>query len=452
MNLKVIELNDSAIKVGDEQGIIVQSPGFALADGEILLLGDAAEQQARLKPTNSYNKYWHELSLEPISVSNKIRHYADIAYAHLLHLAEIGDIDSEVIFAVPGNFNRQQLSILLGLAQHSPITPVGVVDSAVAAAIQAASTSTVIYADLQLHQAILTRLQVVDGQLKSETVVQVPGVGSQNLINSMMQLATGLFIQQCRFNPQHNAESEQQLYNALPLWLQQGEQDEGNLHLELNAASTVHRAKMPRESLISHLSGHYQKIQQQITALATEQDIQLLLGPKLGALPGFTNNLQQFSQLLVVENHTVNSACLEYRDFIIGQETSGIHRVSALPVAQRAESASVVVAADEEIPTHALYASRAYPANKLDIRNEPGVNGHARPAAAIVLSDAQLPLQLGRIVRAADGVYFEHGEDSPQQVLINNKQISGRQKLQLGDRLGFGGNSEDICLIRVSDV
>ena len=58
MSLKVIELNDYAIKVGDETGIIVQSPGFALASGKELELGESAEQQARLQPTNSYNKYW----------------------------------------------------------------------------------------------------------------------------------------------------------------------------------------------------------------------------------------------------------------------------------------------------------------------------------------------------------------------------------------------------------
>ena len=108
MSLKVIELNDSSIKVGDETGIIVQSPGFALAVGNSLEIGEAAEQQARLQPTNSYNKYWHELSLEPISHGNGIRHFADIAYAQLLNLAEIGEIDSDVIFAVPGNFTHQR--------------------------------------------------------------------------------------------------------------------------------------------------------------------------------------------------------------------------------------------------------------------------------------------------------------------------------------------------------
>ena len=124
MSLKVIELNDNVLRVGDESGILVESPGFALVLDKQMQLGDVAKDQARIHPTSSYNKYLHELSLDPISHAIGIRHFADIAYAHLLHLAEEGGVDAEVIFAVPGNFTRAQLAILLGLAKQSPFQPV----------------------------------------------------------------------------------------------------------------------------------------------------------------------------------------------------------------------------------------------------------------------------------------------------------------------------------------
>ena len=42
MNLKVIELNDNALRVGDESGILVESPGFALAvENKKLILGES---------------------------------------------------------------------------------------------------------------------------------------------------------------------------------------------------------------------------------------------------------------------------------------------------------------------------------------------------------------------------------------------------------------------------
>jgi hypothetical protein len=122
-----------------------------------------------------------------------------------MHLAEEAEIEGDVIFAVPGNFTRQQLAILLGLVNHTPFKAGGVVNSAVAAAALAAEASNIIYIDLQLHQAVVTRLNTQDDHLQAGTTIQVPGVGSQNFMDLMMQMATGMFIQQCRFNPQHNA-------------------------------------------------------------------------------------------------------------------------------------------------------------------------------------------------------------------------------------------------------
>ena len=185
-----------------------------------------------------------------------------------------------MIFAVPGNFTRAHLAILLGLVNQSPFRTAGLVDSALAAV---SSTKlefdSYVYAELQLHQVVLTKIAVDDDMLKRESVIQVPGVGSQNFMDLMMQLATDLFIQQCRFNPQHDAESEQQLYNALPSWLQQDDGNQNSLLLELTANTAVHTAKMPRESLISNLSGHYKSIGQQVAELAAVGNSKLLLSP-----------------------------------------------------------------------------------------------------------------------------------------------------------------------------
>ena len=82
------------------------------------------------------------------------------AYAHLLHLAEVCAIQGEVIFAVPGSFTHQQLAILLGLAKQTPFTVIGVVDSSAAAAATQAKSAQVIYLDLQLHQALVSSLEL----------------------------------------------------------------------------------------------------------------------------------------------------------------------------------------------------------------------------------------------------------------------------------------------------
>ena len=447
MALNVIELNDSGIKVGDESGIIVQSPGFALVLDNKLEVGETAEQHARLQPTNSFNKYWQDLNLEPISHGNKFRHYADLAYAQLMHLAEVGEIKNDVIFAVPGNFSRQQLAIILGLAQQSPFTTIGVVDSALAAAVTAAQAEHTVFADIQLHQVVLTKLAIVDDYLATEGVVQIPGVGNQNFMNLMMQIATDMFIQQCRFNPQHNAESEQQLYNELPKWLLQ-DVKEKTLQLELKSASAMHTAKLPRAMLITSLNEYYKKINEQINAITLDNNTQLLLSKTLSELPGFQASLNQNCSVAIVEDHLVNAACYQYRD-IINSSDEGIHLVTKFPVESLGpkETESDTPEATDN-PTHALFLNRAISISTIEIKNNVQLNGSVAAVKVIVMNIENLPESLGRIDKRSNGVYLNSGE---QEVFLNDKPVTGEQLLALGDRIRFASDGEEISLIKVAN-
>ena len=429
MSLKVIELNDNVLRVSDDSGILVESPGFALAVDKQMQLGDIAKQQARIYPASSYNKYLHELSLDPISHVAGIRHLADIAYAHLLYLAEEGGVDADVIFAVPGNFTRQQLAILLGLAKQSPFQVVGMVDSALAAAQVATHTGSVIYAEMQLHQVVLTKIVMKGGAHQRESVIQVPGVGSQNFMDLMMQLATGLFIEQCRFNPQHDAESEQQLYNALPLWLKQDGKDQNSLLLELKVNTAVHTAKMPRESLINNLARHYKSIGQQVAELAVGGDSKLLLSPDFADLPGFRSFLGESIELEVLPASAISRAVILNRNSIVSgddqiQLTTALPRVVSL--AKASGQSDPVAAEPEQVrPTHVLVGSTAIPLGSID-----------------------LP-ELGRIEKYEDGFYLDSGK---QEFLLNEHKVVGKHELSLGDLIQPSKNSEAIRLIQVSNV
>lgn len=430
MSLKVIELNDNALRVGDDSGILVESPGFALAVDKQLHLGDSAKQQARIQPTHSYNRYLHELSLDPISHAVGIRHFADIAYAHLLHLAEEAGIDTDVIFAVPGNFTRQQLAILLGLAKQSPFQAIGMVDSALVAAHSAAHAGPLIYAEMQLHQVVLTKIVAADNRLQRESVIQVPGVGSQNFMDLMMQLATGLFIEQCRFNPQHDAESEQQLYNALPLWLKQEGKGQDSLLLELTANTAVHTAKMPRESLVNNLSRHYKSIGQQVAELAVGGDSRLLLSSDFADLPGFRSFLGESIELELLPVDAISRSAILNRDSIVGSDEQ-IQLTTSLP--RVANSAKVSSQADSNISepkqekaTHVLIGSTAIP-----------------------LAVANLPEQLGRIEKHGNGFYLDSGK---QEFLLNQHKVVGKHELNLGDLIQSSEGSDAIRLIQVSNV
>ncbi len=443
MTLHVIELNDSALTAANETGILASSPGFALAQGKELQLGIDAEQQARLRPTQAYNKYWHELSLEPLNHDNTLRHYADLAHAHLLHLAEQAGIDGDTILAVPGNFTREQLAIVLGLTRHTPINTIGVVDSALAASIDYANKPVIVHAELQMHQVLLTRLLCDNGELSLDSTVQIPGVGGQQFMDYMMHMATSEFIQQCRFNPQHDAASEQALYNQLPEWLAQSSAEQKNLLMELKTASAVHNAKLPRESLVSGLASHYQKIAQQLQALIGNADAQLLFSSRFRKLPGFTEAMNPVvGNPVILSASALYESCLRHAGSII-TEAEGVHLQSSLGLSADQNTVSDEEGTDALQISHVLYRNQAVAAAHVTISTT--LNGSSNK---LVLSLQDSPERLGTITTENGHTYIE--SDAPD-LLLNGKPSSGKTKLSLGDRIRFGNDDAEITMIQVRD-
>ena len=458
MSLTVIELNDSAVTVSDESGVILQSPGFALASDQGLEVGHVAKSQARIKPTSSFNNFWHQLSLEPLNYSvGNIRHTADLAYAHLMHLAEQASLDGDVIFAVPGNFTNQQLSILLGLAGQCPFNPIGIVDSALASVVSHAAESPIIYVDAQLHQTLLTRLSMKDGRLQREAVIQIPEVGLQHFSDLVMQLATGLFIQQCRFNPQHNAESEQLLCNEIPAWLQQHTDAKGSLLMELKTTGAIYQAKLPWESLVQKLANQYSKIDKQIAALAGNDNCQFLISNSLAELPEFVNSIHPQSdqrQVKIITTENLGKNCIELKDHITS-ESDGLHLVTHIPFvktqssfrADAGETASFEQKSkDSNTPTHVLFESYALPVSRVAITNSPDSESAEVNGSSIALAIGGLPQYLGQIEQVDGKIYIVCGEAG---AIVNGEQVKGKRSLQLGDRIKFENDGRDLSMIRV---
>jgi hypothetical protein len=241
-----------------------------------------------------------------------------------------------------------------------------------------------------------------------------------------MQLATGLFIEQCRFNPQHDAESEQKLYNALPHWLKQDGKDQNSLLLELKVNTAVHAAKMPRESLINYLSRDYKSIGQQVAELAEGGDSKLLLSPDFADLPGFRSFLGESIELEVLPVGAISRAVILNRDSIVNGDDQ-IELTTSLPRAGSLSSQSGRIAAEPEQQraTHVLVGSTAIPLGSINL-----------PA-------------LGRIEKHEDGFYLDSGK---QEFLLNQHKVAGKQALGLGDLIQSSEDSESIRLIQVSDV
>jgi hypothetical protein len=118
VSLAVLELNDAALVLGDAGGVLARSPGFALLAADAPVMGEAARACARIEPRRTMSQFWQRLGTEPLHhAPAHTRHHADLGYRHLLHVHELGGKPAELLLAVPGSFSREQLALLLGIAE-----------------------------------------------------------------------------------------------------------------------------------------------------------------------------------------------------------------------------------------------------------------------------------------------------------------------------------------------
>jgi hypothetical protein len=353
----IIELNDIGVVASSAELEPVNSPGYVLIQAGKLVVGKAAQAQARLHPHQLNNRFWQRLSLDSISHSGDLaRHHADLAYAHLLHLHEMAGKPEEVIFAVPGNFSNEQLSVLLGVARQCPFQAVGLVDVAVAAAASVELAGEVVHIDLQLHQAVLTKISV-SAEIKREAVQTVEGAGLLGMYDRWAHIIANAFIEQCRFDPLHSATTEQYIYDRLPQYLF----GSGLLvDLEVPQGSSIHRARVERGSLLEVGTTIWQQLLDRAATMGSTID-RSLMGHKWSAVPG-VETFSPGSTLLTTE--ATASACLEHANLIRSDEAAvsfvtRLPSLKGLPPAKPDITATTPPAAPTA--THVLVNSTAYP-------------------------------------------------------------------------------------------
>jgi len=467
MSLYILEFNDIGLRLSDASGFILSSPGYAHVKAKEIEFGENARKQSKVNPLNSFNQFWHKLSLDPFSKPvGHFRHNADIAFSHLQEIASSAQIKGDVVLAVPGSFSREQMAILLGLLKQSPLRPVGLVDAALLASINSGAVESVIHVDLQLHQVVLSKMQREANELKRESVILVPGTGWVNVSENLMQLFTSAFIQQCRFNPQQNASSEQMLLDYFPQWLieesLEGSDDNASaqesrrsLQIKLKHNDTVHQASLPRSALHSRLLPFFQKVAQQIAVIDPEGTSTLLVSDRMQRLPGFEAVLAAIGQggersIMLLAEDSLAQAGFDHHSVLLGAPEA-LHFISKMTDKQ-AEVPAIKISQSisAEFPTHLLFehqARRLTDGLLICMTNE--VNDF-QDGLRLIRKDLQEHTTdmeiLGEVIRE-DGLFLLQSTS----IKINGKVGVGPQQLALGDMLSGAGINKPIELIRVQD-
>ncbi|MBF8268815.1 MAG: hypothetical protein HW386_524 [Gammaproteobacteria bacterium] len=434
MNTCIVELNDCEIRVANDDQIILRSPGVAVLDKEDLHVGEAAVKKAFLNPRTTFNRYWHKLNQDALPVATRhFRHHADLVYNHLLKIHQQSGSPQALLFAVPGSYSGEQLSMLLGIAAACPFSAVGLVDAAVAGTAAIAATGEYQHIDIHLHQTVITRLNVADNVTRT-AVETVAEYGLHKIYSAVAGLIADLFIQQSRFDPLHHAVTEQSLYDQLPACLQ-ALRSGREMQLEIRHRDRTHQAKLPRDVLLHKLQPVYAQIREHISPA-----LPCLVGDRLAALPGFTDTLPDYT---VIDSEAVFKSCRKFATQIHspGPELSFITSLPAQQTITVSKPAPLKPRPDQpatENVTHILYRHQAYPIGDGTIYLSGA--GHVTNRKP---EDAACSVALNQIGVAVLTVL------STVQVSINGRPVNKTGQLQPGDRVQCGKGGVDYEFIRV---
>ncbi len=435
MNAAVIELNDAELKIFQAGEVVASSPGIAVLREDRIELGQAALESTHLDPRNTFSRFWSGLNQDNFKHRSKLaRHNADLAYAHLLSLHELADGVEQVAMAVPGSFTTEQLALLLGLMEASPFTPVGLVDSAVAATAATAGAGRYEHLDIHLHHTVITSLDVSD-TVQRTAVKVINEVGLLEIQDKCVNHVADLFIQQSRFDPLHHAVTEQALCNRMAQCLHDlARAADARVDIEFEQAR--YQARVSRERLVEALRPLYGKI-----SAAVDADRMALLHPRLAGLPAFTEHLASaHRQVEVLDPRAACAGCMGYvrEGSDAEEEVYFVTRLEAAADPAIGFSAPASLTQQPEAgPTHVLAGAEAYPLGPeplyLCAHGAPAQPGTQDALCSVSLNGAAAILSL-----VANGVVYINGQASERGAA-----------LKPGDIISFAHSEREFALIKV---
>jgi hypothetical protein len=447
VDLLALKLIDTGLQLVNTRGRLSRpSPGLALIDGREIAVGVDAECNARIKPRRLHSRFWQDLGIA--SLTRPFPSYlrtADLAHAHLKAVWEAdGGGAREVIAAVPGTYSDDQLALFLGIARDLAIPVRGLVDAAVAAAVDRELSTSALHLDLHLHRVVLTVLEHGD-ELVRKAVHTENRVGLLGLRDIWARVIAQAFVRVTRFDPLHVASTEQVLYAQLADHLEALAEKEST-EVRIASGGRQHAVELDRALIVGAADALYERLSALAGECAPSDDTSLLLSHRAATLPGLVNYLEEGTGLKVVVLHPAAAAsgALAHADLIrsMGPEMPFVTRLPGLdarPPAPVTVPVTPPAKGGRHLPTHLVVDGVAH-----QIASEPlilGPDGVEDGSEATHASVSVRHLAGQAVLEAAAGV----------GMILNGDPLEGRTALAPGDRMRFGEAGPEILVVSMAE-
>lgn len=455
-----LDVSDAGlVGLGDDGAVLGPAPGIVLVENGRVACGEEARRRSRLFPRLVATDAWTHLGPEPLGPPfPEGLSRADLVHAQLEALwKQVRLTTGEVVLAAPGVHDEAALGRLVGIAQALAMPVSGLVDAAVAAAAAGFPGERLFHVDLGLRHAAVTEVRA-GRELVRERVARIERWGLDDVEDAQVRGAAAAFVRLARFDPLHDAASEQVLFDHLPGWLAALEK-EGRAAVSLPAGDREVAIELGREEAEGWTAALASELAQQVSLLKRAgEPATALVSLHAARIPGVVERLAAIRgvEVALLPVQAAAAGALRERASI----RSGAGRLRFLTRLPRPQAPSGTVGGQAVLvpprrppappppggrrPTHVLLGHEARA-----ITADPLVLGTAPPEGSRAL---RLSGETAGISRAHCRLFEDGGvvvlEDlSTWGTFVNGERVPGRTVVEAGDRIRLGSPGMELLLV-----
>jgi len=464
MSPLIIELADRAVCVARDGRVLASSPS-AIFDGSATALpgsgatpGPAAGTDAwsalRLRPMATSTRHLSAVLNDP-SASNRALTLVAAELTRRLTDVPLGS-GEHLWVAAPAHAGAGGLGALLGIASSLPLPIDGFVDAAAVTVAALGLERHAIVLELGLHHAAATAVDADDGHARRRRAVSSLRGGLIELYQGWLELVSTAMVNRTRFDPLHDAATEQELFDALPAWIHQAAQS-GHVTVGLSSGTERIEVTLSRDQFSQAAAPIYREVTRLLHELRPAGAPLALIVPRNAVeLPGLQEELEQFAgcELISLPDGFAASAA-SLLDLPERRPEDPVRLLRRSSVQARAELAGEVMRrglgarrVGGPAPSHVLFDGRAH-----SLSVDSLVVGRAPEAPnAITLPEGLAGVSRRHCTFVHDSGQLVLLDHSSFGTFVNGERVAERVRVYAGDRVRLGEPGAELSVIAVSDV
>ena len=450
MSHATLYINDIDISLLKDNKILYRQPSHVLNKNGDLSFGYNALAKARIFPQNLQNRYWLDVSVKKYKIDGYEKFSpADIVSKELEYIISLLPEKTPLLIIIPPYLEKQQVSLILGIAHELNIRIVGIIESAIAATRNEYKCSKLLHLDLHLHCLSISLLQQDNGVMLERCII-INDCGMEAFNDLWIKMISKAFIRQCRFDPLHAGDIDQQLFDKLPEILSKS-LTEDSVDITIKNKGQVYSIEIAASKFSEVSMPLYKLLLDKLRLICEVEDLLVLqLSSYLSKLPGLTELLEsKFSSEIfkLTEGSTIRGASERFQIKNYEDNSLKIHKKLLWDKPAIQMQNKHIKSVIKDMPSHILFESRAYKITKLPLNI--GTNSSHD-------DDIQIKTNTGGISRQHCSLIIKNNKCvisdlSRYGTYLNDQRIESSTILSIGDKIRIGSPGIELLLILVNE-